>query len=104
MVLNVGQQDAKGEVVNINARRGTDNGQSNTYLTITPQQLQALAEIECANLMEQGNWSAALKALYCAALDGTATLSQGALAALRTGWAHKLAQPAPATDTTCTAT
>lgn len=91
--LQQGDKCNKSDVVNIKARRNT-GGQNNAKLTITHRQLQALAEIECANLMEQGSWSTALKALYCTALDGTATLSQGALAALRTGWAHKLAEPA----------
>lgn len=106
---NTSDTGNKGDVVNIKAHKNTSD-QTNALLSITPQQLQALAEIECANLVEQSSWSSALKALYCAALDGTATLSQGALAALRTGWAHKLAQPVaasvPATPhvTACTAT
>lgn len=56
----------------------------------SPEQIQALAEIECANLIEQGSWGAALQELYCAAMDGTAALSEAALAALRAGWTQKL--------------
>ena len=52
--------------------------------------LQALAEIECANLIEQASWGKALQALYCAAIDHPSLLSNGALAALRSGLANQL--------------
>lgn len=64
--------------------------QPESTLTATYEQLQALAEIECANLIEQGSWGSALRELYCAAIDRTSLLSDAAVAALRSGWAHKL--------------
>lgn len=71
-------------------RRAANAAQTESLLTITYPQLQALAEIECANLIEQGSWGSALRELYCTAIDRTSLLSDAAVAALRSGWARKL--------------
>ncbi|MGB4115454.1 MAG: DUF6817 domain-containing protein [Polaromonas sp.] len=62
-------------------------------LLVQYTQLQALAEMECANLIEQASWGKALQGLYCAAIDNPGLLSNGALAALRSGLANKLQAP-----------
>ncbi len=74
------------------ARR--DQGET-APLPATPEQLRALAEIECANLIEQGSWSAPLRELYCVAIEQP-VLSEAALAALRSGWSQQLVQSSAA--------
>ena len=64
--------------------------QPNSAFNVPYEHLQALAEIECANLIEQGRWSSALRELYCNAMDHATLLSDGAMTTLRSGWAHKL--------------
>ena len=89
-ILQSLQQSHADQAVSVKARRYAGEALATSHLSVSHQQLQALAEIECANLIEQGSWSTALRELYCAALDGSANLSSGALAALRTGWAQSL--------------
>ena len=85
------QQSYLGDFVELMVRRDAmGSTQARQAMGASPEQLQALAEIECANLIEQGSWGTALQELYCAAMDGTAALSDAALAALRAGWTHKL--------------
>lgn len=55
-------------------------------------QWRALAEIECANLIEQGAWGRSLRELYCLGLEQSGSLSAAAILALRQGWATQLAQ------------
>lgn len=77
--------------IQIQARRAAANRMSNVEtLTVTYPQLQAMAEIECANLIEQGSWGSALRELYCAAVDRASLLSDAAVTALRTGWEQQL--------------
>jgi hypothetical protein len=59
--------------------------------TATKQQIQALAEIESANLVEQGAWGRSLRDMYCLGLDCPGSLSAGALAALRASLEQHLA-------------
>lgn len=73
-------------------RMAGDSMQLERTCAATYAQLQALAEMECANLIEQGSWSSALRELYCAAIDNTRLLSDGALAALRSGLSNKIHQ------------
>ena len=76
----------------LKARRmaGDPKQSESACAVVTYAQLQALAEIECANLIEQGSWGSALRELYCTAIDRTSLLSSAAVAALRSGWALKL--------------
>lgn len=60
-------------------------------LPATRDQMHALAEIECANLIEQSSWGGALRDLYCAAIDQPNVLSDKARTALGQGWARQLA-------------
>lgn len=78
----------------LQARAGGQHvGLTDGMLQVQYTQLQALAEIECANLIEQASWGKALQGLYCAAVDHPGLLSSGALAALRSGLASKLQAP-----------
>lgn len=52
----------------------------------------ALAEIECANLIEQGAWGRNLRELFCLGMEQNGILSIAAMAALREGWATQLAK------------
>lgn len=58
-------------------------------IVVTPAQLAALAEIECANLIEQRFWRGALRDLYCACIEHP-VVSPGAMKALRQGYAKAL--------------
>ena len=55
-------------------------------LIVTATQLYALAEMETANLIEQGGWTQSLRDLYCLGLDHPTCLSTGAKAALHQSW------------------
>ena len=52
----------------------------------------ALAEIEAANLLEQGDIGRALRELYCSALDRPGTVSPAACAALKSTLTRQLTQ------------
>ncbi|WP_144264586.1 DUF6817 domain-containing protein [Polaromonas sp. C04] len=84
--LRKGQADAE------LAARCDRAGLTRAPLCATSQQIQALAEIETANLIEQGSWGSALRELYCTAIDRPGALSASATAALREGWARQLAE------------
>jgi hypothetical protein len=56
------------------------------------RQWRALAEIECANLIEQGAWGHSLRELFCLGVEQEGSLSATAMTALREGWAVQLAQ------------
>lgn len=84
------QQGTTDKAVELDRRRDQQATPTPT-MPATPLQVQALAEIECANLIEQGCWGGALRELYCASMDQPGTLSEPAVAALREGWARQLA-------------
>ena len=84
------QQGMTDQAVQLDTRRDQQAMPTPTMPT-APLQVQALAEIECANLIEQDCWGGALRELYCASMDRPGTLSETAIAALREGWARQLA-------------
>ena len=59
-------------------------------VAVNPRQMRALAEIECANLMEQGSWGNSLRKFYCIATDRSDMLSPLTISALSKGWASHL--------------
>lgn len=62
-------------------------------LLVMPSQLTELAEIECANLIEQQSKTAALRDLYCTAVSRPGVWSSPALTAARLFLSRRLAAP-----------
>jgi hypothetical protein len=60
-------------------------------LLVTSTQLNSLAQIECANLIEQGGWSSSLRDLYCAVLEHP-VLNKAATSALQSAWISHVRQ------------
>ena len=61
-------------------------------LSALPWQVCALAEIECANLIEQNSDGAALRELYCLAISFPGVLSASARAAVRSYLSRQLSR------------
>lgn len=84
------QQGMTDKAIQLEVRRDLQAMPTST-MPAAPLQVRALAEIECANLIEQDCWGGALRELYCASLDQPGTLSEPAIAALHKGWTRQLA-------------
>lgn len=83
----------KDTCIELRQRRGHDKATlpNPTPLQATAEQLCALAQIECANLIEQGGWSVSLRDFYCAAIEYP-VLNKSATAALQGVWTRHAAQ------------
>jgi hypothetical protein len=76
-ILRALQRGKPGNVLDISHRLKPGGG-----VLLAPQQVCELAELECANLIEQGEGAPALRDLYCVALSHPGVLRAETVAAL----------------------